>query len=1022
MDPFLDQLRRLCRDMPTRAKWLFVPTHANGRTIGDRLAREAGGWANLRVVTPLDVALRMGAPFLVERGVDPSEEGLGPALMMRLLLELPRSEAAGGYFRPLATQPAMAASLWSTIRELRMAGLRASDLRADAFASAEKHAELSALLAAYESYLASTSRGDQATVFEEALRHPDWCPIQPSDCWTELPDVIWPPLHRRLIDAMPGERLTPSGLDLPGIVRPRRLREAPVDRLAPRPADTFAWLTQPELMPRATPAATIAFFHAGGVEAEIEEVFRRIVASGRSLDDVEIACASPQYASLIWEKAMRYDWPVTLAQGISATLTRPGRALLSLVEWIEDDFAAGRLRRMLQSGDLRFDDDTSISPGRAARVLVRAQAAWGRETYRLSLGRLATSARAGARRDDLSADQRAGLEDRAAQADELARWIDGLLETIPTPDANGDVALSHAVACARGFLERAASRASALDTFAAAAVADAIGQLAALGEFRCPLDQALRFLRERVESVTVGVDRPRPGHLYVSALGGAGYAGRSQVFVVGLEEGRVFPASFEDPILLDRERPAILAGSRDRIDEAVYAAVSRLAAISAQDGARISLSYSCRDLREYRQTHASWLLLQAYRAASGSALAAYHHLHDHLGTAVSCVPGQAGAVLDESRWWLRTSTQGNADAHTAVLRRYPALQAAAVARAARLSAAFTPYDGYVPEAGAVLDPCAAGAVVSPTQLEGAAECPFRHFLKRGLGVDAIETGERDRDVWLTPLLRGSLLHDLYAQFVRRCRSEKRRARMPADGEWLRDRGEAMLADLAVEMPPPSREVRDRETHAFLNDLAIFADAEAALDAARTPVGCEVSFGRAGDTGVEEEPLAQAEPVAIDLGGGSVLRVAGRIDRIDRVGSGTYQIVDYKTGTYWRDGWQGTFAGGTRLQHALYGLAAAELLKRQDPNARVAGAQYYFSSAKGHQERKVIDAQPIARVREVLADVRGVIKSGLFVHAHDTQACRFCDFGHACGRDAADRAAEKLGDAQLAPYVRLTAHE
>ena len=29
----------------------------------------------------------MGAPFLVERGIDPSEEELGPALMMRLLLE-----------------------------------------------------------------------------------------------------------------------------------------------------------------------------------------------------------------------------------------------------------------------------------------------------------------------------------------------------------------------------------------------------------------------------------------------------------------------------------------------------------------------------------------------------------------------------------------------------------------------------------------------------------------------------------------------------------------------------------------------------------------------------------------------------------------------------------------------------------------------------------------------------------------------------------------------------------------------
>ena len=121
MDPFLEQLKSLCAVHPTRAKWVFVPTHAIGRTLGDRLVLEGTDWANLRFVTPLDIALRMGAPFLVERGIDPSEEELGPALMMRLLLDLPLE---GGYFRPLADHPTLAQALWATVRELRMAGVR----------------------------------------------------------------------------------------------------------------------------------------------------------------------------------------------------------------------------------------------------------------------------------------------------------------------------------------------------------------------------------------------------------------------------------------------------------------------------------------------------------------------------------------------------------------------------------------------------------------------------------------------------------------------------------------------------------------------------------------------------------------------------------------------------------------------------------------------------------------------------------------------------------------------------------
>src|SRR4051812_18556332 len=180
MDPFIAQLARLASEHPTRVKWVFVPTHAIGRTIGERIVLDGTNWLNLRFVTPLDIALVMGAPFLVERGIDPSEEGLGPALMMRLLLDLPFE---GGYFRPLADQPTMAQALWTTVRELRMAGVKSQDLTAEAFESPAKHAELRALLASYERFLADNSRGDMATVYEEAVLHPDWCPIQAQDCW-----------------------------------------------------------------------------------------------------------------------------------------------------------------------------------------------------------------------------------------------------------------------------------------------------------------------------------------------------------------------------------------------------------------------------------------------------------------------------------------------------------------------------------------------------------------------------------------------------------------------------------------------------------------------------------------------------------------------------------------------------------------------------------------------------------------------------------------------------------------------
>jgi len=328
-----------------------------------------------------------GAPFLVERGVDPSEEGLGPALIMRLLLALPEQPS---YFRQLATQPTMAQALWTTIHELRMTGVRAEDLPASAFASEDKVIEFKALLAAYERFLADNLRGDMATVYEEALRHPDWCPIQQQDCWIEMPEVCWTPLQRRLLDSMPGERIRPRALLLPGATVPRRLERVHVEQIAPDSSASLAFLLEPA---KAAAAKNIDLFHAGGCEAEVEEVFRRILASGRSLDEVEIACASDRYASLIWDKACRHDWPVTIASGLPATLTRPGRALVGLSAWIEGDFSGGALRRLLQSGDLSLGSGTDLTPARAARLLVKAETAWGRATYGLSLGRLANKYR-----------------------------------------------------------------------------------------------------------------------------------------------------------------------------------------------------------------------------------------------------------------------------------------------------------------------------------------------------------------------------------------------------------------------------------------------------------------------------------------------------------------------------------------------------------------------------------------------------------------------------------------------------
>ena len=127
-----------------------------------------------------------------------------------------------------------------------------------------------------------------------------------------------------------------------------------------------------------------------------------------------------------------------------------------------------------------------------------------------------------------------------------------------------------------------------------------------------------------------------------------------------------------------------------------------------------------------------------------------------------------------------------------------------------------------------------------------------------------------------------------------------------------------------------------------------------------------------------EPPARASRTdpsrsSIDLGDGRVLRVSGKIDRIDRRADGGLVLRDYKTGRAPRDD-GGVFRGGEQLQIPFYVLAAAQLF----PGERVVeafldyvdgGRQVAFDPAARHAAtpsaallRELVDAIGAGRLR------------------------------------------------------------
>jgi len=1016
MEPFLQQLISLAQTDPTRTKWVVAPSLAVGNNIAERLISEGIVLGNFRFTNTFDLAARIAGPALARKKTALMDPAVGPALALELLLDLPSTSSS--YFREIAEQPGVAEALWSTIRELRLAGIGALALKDEHFVSPAKAKELRTLMQTYEHYLDEHRLADAAACLRTATTAANKFPIMADCLLLEMAGSCGSSLEREFLDSLPARHIPAQITAVPGLQLPASLSRLNNQIQLVEPSDEasdasrLTWLARPAEAPPPVHDGSLTLFGAAGREAEVEEVIRRIQAGSLPLGSVEVVCAQPaEYTPLFWEKAARHNLAVTIDRGIPGTLTRPVRAALGLCDWIENNFPAVRLARMLEAGILGPGSDKGLSWGAAARILRRCGATLGRKSYGAALAAYAASCEERAGEIDVDEHMRATHEQRASRARQLAVWVASLLKVVPEP-SNGLVELGSLLDALACTLDDSVSVGGPHDAEAKAAVESALQSLAPVRGLCRSMSFHLALIRTQLESVVVAAARPSPEAFHVSSLGSPSFAGRPATFVVGLAEGAVFPAGLEDPVLLDDERRAIaserLVTSQDRTNEAVYRAIVHLTCVRGW----VTFSYSCRDLRQGREAYPSWLLFQAKQLLKPGSAATYKDFVEWLGDPVTIVaPVQSDATSDVG-WWLSGLRGVGSAAMPLVSAAFPGIAFGILADDERQSEEFTEYDGLVTAAGADLDPRGADQVFSASRFESYATCPFRFFLDRGLGLDPVDDEEADPDVWLDPMVRGDVLHGIYAEFLRRLRAEKRR---PIVGDWktLWQIAQEKLDRQKEEIPPPSEAIYAAEKQQLERDLHLFLQLEMAR-ADVFPVAIEVPFGMGEAQG--EEPLSQPEALRIKIGSGEI-RLRGRIDRIDRLADGSFEVIDYKTGVRWGH-FDGTFSGGRLLQHALYASAARQLLRPEQKNPQVAFSSYYFCTERGWGE--LVRKPGNLDVRPVLNDIADAIAAGVFVRGGEGGACARCDYNRACSAFEVQQAVAKRE--ALIPIERLASHE
>ena len=1044
----LRQVLSVCQKHPVERKVVFVPYQQVGHAVESGVGRSTVMVGGLQCVTP-----NVYAKHLIDRAHPGTadERTLSSASQQMLVGEI-LDGASGLDARPSAGQGV--ADLCQTLTTLRLAGVDPRDLDA---ASGTAGDLLRTVYSRYVDALDERDLWDEATVFQRAAR---LATTRENDTCTVLGICSEVDMHAAslefvdaLLDAGSTGYLFKTKHDLaaPPTVAGNLLRRAASEGRITAVETNGSIDGSAPIEPRKPEAASVRVREAVGPvrvrEAvgpvrEVRSVLRAILSGAPRFEDVEVAyTTSTPYLPLLVDEAERAGIPATCATGLPVASTLPGQLLIRICRWIEDDYPAGDLVKMLRSGLLRTStwmnnerEELESSPSggrptfrlmsahRLATVLAKSRYGGDLDSYQAILGERMNQQKEEDRKNNKGEEDRPSRRvcelDTAILFVRKLRQILHLFETTSVSNFSRSCATFlktfgpavHAASALTDSNEDGDSRKTYDQMALGFLLKDLLPSIEAAARQHPrgsqPVADVARFLRLQLEEAYVGAQKPTPGHIHILPLDSADFSGRSDLHVVGMDSESTDAGAVADPLLGDSVREHI--GTEDvpvklSRDEAEASAWRAQAALSRHSGHK-QFCASVFDPVDGEERFPSTLFLEQVDETphGGSDENRPPIPRETLIPSVSPkdsednTDAEAPILLSEAEAWLSApalpETNGGENARTLLLRQFPWIEHGETARRKRASDEYTQYDGLLPK-GEYPDLAifrTDTSTVSANRLQTFATAPYAYFIQYVLGVNPLEEPALDDEPWLTAIRKGSILHDAFDRMM-----------TGHDALVGTDQAHKQLVEI----------LQEKVEHFAKTDHLSEAGRQNALDALRpvarvflqservradrfTPHHFEWGFGH--DPHRRKE--CDAETVHLEFQTDHApLPVRGRIDRIDLeeapsdTGKDALWIWDYKSGSTSSFDVSDPIQSGKKLQWILYAQVA-----QQELGQPVVRSGYFFPDVKemGVRLDYPVNAGYRTEMENILIRLGEMSRTGAFPmspKASDTAAWKYGDY-------------------------------
>lgn len=1030
MQHLLDKLAQICKERPLTEKIIIVPSYFAGSSLLRNFCLKGHSFLNLRAATVTGIAVENLQGTLEKENLQLLPGVLAESKMQEVIQNLADSKRLA-YFNRLEITPGVADIILHAVGELKEAGHApdTDDLPPDNFVSGEKSNDIRQIYAAYGEKLRQEGlldRTDLLRLFHDNY-HDNYEALFSIGAMLLLPSNLRiTPLERKILSGM----LTCTAwkyLPLSGEIRGAKV---PGEYLFERPPEGVAALPRKSLFASAclhdgkdSAAAQkqkdeiphTDFFHGYGESAEVREIIRCIKREKICFEDVVVYyTAREPYVRLFYEEARRCGIPATFGEGISVSCFRPGRLLLELLKWIQIDYPADVLQRLLAGECFKFPANDGFGKRAVARSLRSSNIGWGRARYLAWMEQVP--------HEPPQPDEPRKLREHKIAA-ALKEMLTELLQEIPEPDADGLIDPGQLAAGLSAIVRNRSNIAGDGDARAFAAVTDILDTMAAAPAARAGAEETAARTERAVAELRMARSLPVPGSMHVESYRNGIWTTGKRIFVAGLDARRFPGQGTEDPVLLDRERAALgnLPMQGHRPAENRFEMVQLLAARES-DNSRMTLSFSSYDTVENRESSPSSLLLQAYRTVAGTRSAGYGDFMEKLGPPRGIVPARAGESLGEASWWMNRIIREKMikGMPEKVLQIYPDLKRGLQAKEQRQSPLLTAYDGKINPHHPLWED---GMFLSASKLEQLAKCPYAYILEHMLGIVPPDETVYDPAQWLDALARGTLLHSIFEDFYRELLQRGENPSYHRHIALLEDIARQRIREMKHEVPVPNAPVYEHEYREIIESCHFFLKAEEQNTDPGIPTYLELTFGIR--DAVNDGIKGEVPPVKITLPSGRYFYLRGKIDRVDFIpADNSYIALDYKTGGTYGVEKRGAFGGGRQLQHSLYGLALESILKEQglcDGEPRISACGYYYPTAKGQGQRMMRDYKAcLENLYYILDILTNIMDSGCFIMTDNSDKdCTFCDYPAVCNistfKDVVKKIIEEAEDGPPAQF-------